>query len=172
MGQSLFTVGKIVNTHGIRGEIKVVSQTDFPDVRFAKGSQLLVIPPNHTTPVSVKIEQAREHKGTFILKLQGLHSINDVERFKGGLLKVTDEQLVELPEDEYYFHEIIGCTVETDEGETLGTITEILKPGANDVWVVERPKGKPALIPVIDDVLLDVDVEQKRVKIHLLEGLI
>jgi 16S rRNA processing protein RimM len=172
MAESLFTVGKIVNTHGIRGEIKVISQTDFPDVRFADGSSLLIIHPNLQAPVKIEIEQAREHKGTYILKLKGFNNINEVEKYKGGQLKITDEQLVDLPEDEYYFYEIVGCTVVTDEGKTLGTISEILQPGANDVWVVERPQGKPVLIPVIDDVLLNVDIENKLVKIHLLEGLI
>jgi 16S rRNA processing protein RimM len=80
--------------------------------------------------------------------------------------------LAELEENEYYFHQIVGCSVITDEGETLGTITEILTPGANDVWVVKTPAGKEILLPVIDDVVLDVDVDQQQVKIHLMEGLL
>ncbi len=78
----------------------------------------------------------------------------------------------ELPDGEFYYHEIVGCTVVTEEGETLGEITEILSPGANDVWVVKRPKGKPLLLPYIDDVILDVDVEGKKVTARLMEGLL
>ncbi len=103
---------------------------------------------------------------------QGMNDINVVEKYKGWLLKVTEDELVDLEEDEYYYHEIIGCTVVTDEGEELGTVEEILSPGANDVWVVKRPKGKPVLLPIIDEVLLDVDVERKLVKVHIMEGLI
>ncbi|CAH0122121.1 MULTISPECIES: ribosome maturation factor RimM [unclassified Paenibacillus] len=172
MSHTLFTVGKIVNTHGIRGELKIVPQTDFPEVRFQKGSKLLFQHPETKATVPVVVEGARLHKNMYMVKFEGFHNINEVEKYKGWLLKVSEEHLVELPEDEYYYYEIIGCRVVTDEGDELGVISEILSPGANDVWVVERPQGKPVLLPVIDEVLLDVDVEQKVVKVHLLEGLL
>ena len=171
MAGNLYTVGKIVNTHGIRGELKIISRTDFPEERFSKGSSLVIQLPDRLGTVPVTVESSRLHKNMYILKFDGLDSINDVEKYKGLLLKVREEDLIELPEDEYYYHEIIGCRVVTDEGEELGTITEILAPGANDVWVVERPAGKPVLLPVIEDVVQDVDVENKRVKVHLMEGL-
>ncbi len=78
----------------------------------------------------------------------------------------------ELAEGEYYYHEVIGCKVVTENGEELGTITEILSPGANDVWVIKRPKGQDLLIPYIDDIVLQVNVEQKQVTIHVMEGLL
>lgn len=170
----LFTVGKIVNTHGIRGELKVLPQTDFPEIRFAPGSELLIVRPETDDAVKVEVEAARLHKTTFILKLAGFDNINDVEKYKGLLLKVTEEQLVDLEEDEYYFHDIIGCRVVTEDGTELGTITEILTPGANHVWVVERPRGqgKPVLLPVIDEVVRKVDVPGKTVHIELMEGLL
>ena len=121
------------------------------------------------------MESTREHKGMFIAKLKGYTDINQVEKYKGSLLKVPSTDLVELPANEYYFHEIIGCEVFTDEPgttEPLGTISEILTPGANHVWVVKPSKGQDILIPVIDDVVLDVDVKAKRVTIHLMEGLL
>jgi 16S rRNA processing protein RimM len=82
-----------------------------------------------------------------------------------------------LPEGEYYYHEILDCEVVTDTGETLGTVTDILSPGANDVWVVTPPhtagkKGQDILLPVIDDVVLDVNIADKRVTVHILDGLI
>ncbi len=172
MSDKLFTVGKIVNTHGIRGEIKIWPQTDFPDIRFRKGSRLVLFQPEGAARMSVEIEAARQHKNVYIVKLKGLDSIDDVEKYKGWMLKVTEDQLVDLPDDQYYYHEIIGCHVVTDQGEELGTITDILTTGANDVWVVERPKRKPVLIPVIDDVLLGVDVPNKQVRIHLMEGML
>ncbi|GAA4871404.1 ribosome maturation factor RimM [Paenibacillus vulneris] len=172
MSDKLFTVGKIVNTHGIRGELKIVPQTDFPDERFAKGSSLVFFDPQKQTRLPVTVESAREHKKMFMVKFKGFDNINEVEKYKGWLLKVEEKYLSELPDDEYYYHEIIGCTVYTDEGEKLGTISEILSPGANDVWVVERESGKPVLLPYIDDVVLEVDVQEKRVKVSLMEGLL
>ncbi|PAF32302.1 ribosome maturation factor RimM [Paenibacillus sp. 7516] len=164
-------VGKIVNTHGIRGELKIMPLTDFPEVRFAKNAELyLFTPDNH--PVLVHVESARLHKNMYIVRLKEYGNINEVEKFKGSIAKVSKENLAELEENEYYFHQIVGCTVVTEEGENLGTISEILTPGANDVWVVKTAAGKEILLPVIDDVVLDVDVNEKLVKVHLMEGLL
>lgn len=165
-------VGKVVNTHGVRGEVRVWPQTDFPDVRFKAGSRLMLIPPERGEPVSVEIQSAREQKNVYVLKLKGFDDINQVEKFKGWELKVGAADRVPLSEGEYYVRDIVGCTVVTDEGETLGAITDVLAPGANDVWVVRRPKGKDVLLPVIDDVVLEVDVAAKRVKVRLMEGLL
>ncbi|MBO9607968.1 MAG: ribosome maturation factor RimM [Paenibacillaceae bacterium] len=172
MSGKLYNVGKLVNTHGVRGDVKIISQTDFPDVRFAKGSRLVLVDPTLTRQVEVTVETAREHKDMFFVHFAGIDDINLVEPYKGWLLKVKEEDLLELEEDEYYYHEIVGCGVVTEDGEKLGTITEILSPGANDVWVVERPKGKPVLLPVIDDVLISVDIAAKTVTVRLMEGLI
>jgi len=174
MNGNWLTVGKIVNTHGIRGELKVLSRTDFGDVRFAPGSTLLLRDDERGISVDVKITGSRLNKNMYIIKLEGFNDINEVEKFKGASLLVAEEQLDELEEGEYYYYEIIGCEVVTEEGEQLGTITEILSPGANDVWVIDRPKGagKQILLPVIDDVLLSVDVERKLVTVRLMEGLI
>lgn len=172
MSDLLYTVGKIVNTHGLKGELKILSQTDFPDIRFKPKSKLVMQSPDMKTTVPVEVESAREHKNVFIVKFKQYADINQVEQYKGWMLKVSERDLVELDEDEYYYHEIVGCTVVTDEGEELGTITEILTPGANHVWTVTRPNGKQVLIPVIDDVVLNVDVANKKVLIHLMEGLL
>lgn len=169
-----YTVGKIVNTHGIRGELKVLSQTDFPEKRFAPGSALLMTDETTGDSLEVKVAAARSHKNVYIVKLEGYGNINEVERYKGWLLKVAAEHQGELEEGEYYYHEIIGCKVVTEEGEELGAITEILTPGANDVWVVERPKGKgkPILLPYIDEVVLNVNPADKLVTVRLMEGLV
>ena len=99
-------------------------------------------------------------------------SIQDVEQFKGSLLKVTESQLSELEEGEYYFHEIIGCKMFTDEGEEIGTIREILATGANDVWVVQRKIGKDLLVPYIEDIVKEIDIEEKKIVITPMEGLL
>lgn len=172
MSDSLLQVGKIVNTHGIRGELKVLLHTDFPEVRFAPKSKLLMFDPEKGGPIQVTVAAARPYKQMYIVKFEEYGNINDVEKYKGYDLKVSKEESVELPENEYYFHEIIGCRVVDEEGRELGVIEEILRPGANDVWVVKQPSRKELLLPVIDEVVLDVDVKAKLVKIHLMEGLL
>ncbi|MBP1156038.1 MULTISPECIES: ribosome maturation factor RimM [unclassified Paenibacillus] len=172
MSEKLYTVGKIVNTHGIRGELKIVLQTDFPEERFTKGGKLVFFNPEQGSTFPVTVESSRFHKNMIVARFQGFNDINEVEKYKGWLLKVEEQYLSELEDEEFYYHEIIGCRVYTEEGEELGTISDILSPGANDVWVVERSKGKPLLLPYIDDVVLSVDVEQKRVMVRLMEGLL
>jgi 16S rRNA processing protein RimM len=174
MNEKWFTVGKVVNTHGIRGELKILSQTDFADVRFAAGNKLLMVNEESGASLEVKVISSRANKNVYILKLEGFTDINVVEKYKGWVLKISSDQQLELEEGEYYYHEIIGCRVVTEEGEELGTISEILSPGANDVWVVDRPNGsgKQLLLPVIDDVLINVDTKEKIVTVHLMEGLI
>lgn len=170
--ERMLNVGKIVNTHGIRGEVKIWPQTDFPDVRFRKGSRLLAFPPEGGEPVEVTVQASREQSNVFLLKLQGFDHINDVEKFKGWSLKVSADDRVPLEEGEYYVRDIVGCAVVTEEGETLGTIVDTMSPGANDVWVVKLAKGKELLLPVIDEVVLDVNVADKVVRVRLMEGLL
>ncbi|HUC91000.1 MAG TPA: ribosome maturation factor RimM [Paenibacillus sp.] len=172
MSDKWFTVGKLVNTHGIRGDVKMLPLTDFPDVRFASGSKLTLHDPQSSATATVEVVSAREQKGMYVVKLKGYDNINEVERFKGWDVKVKETELAPLEEGEYYYHEIVGCRVMTEEGEELGAISEVLAPGANHVWVVDRPKGKQVLLPVIDDVVLGVNVKDKLVTVRLMEGLI
>ncbi|WP_146738011.1 ribosome maturation factor RimM, partial [Bacillus tropicus] len=95
-----------------------------------------------------------------------------VEHLRNMVIKVPEEDLGELEEDEFYFHEIIGCEVVSEDGELIGTVKEILTPGANDVWVVARKGKKDALIPYIASVVKDININEKKIKIHVMEGLI
>lgn len=167
-----YKVGKIVNTHGVRGELKVIALTDFPEIRFAKGSLLYCFPPDGKQSIPVKVASSRYHKGTYIIRFSEMDNINQVEAFKGGTLKISEDQLVQLEEGQYYYHEIVGCSVYAENGDMLGTVKEVLTPGANDVWVVDRTNGKELLIPVIDECVLRVDVADKRIEIRLMEGLL
>src|SRR5699024_9025672 len=158
-----------VGTHGIKGEVKVKRITDFVE-RFDKGNILYI--QEDQEEISLTIDGFRTHKNMDILHFEGLNSINDVEPFKGATLKIKKEQLTELDEHEYYYHEIIGCTMYTTAGDRLGVIESILSPGANDVWVVQSSNGKELLIPYIEDVVKKIDVDNKQVTIELMEGLI
>ncbi|ALC91002.1 16S rRNA processing protein RimM [Bacillus sp. FJAT-18017] len=167
-----FNVGKIVNTHGIKGEVRVISRTDFAEERYKKGNTLYLFLPKEKEPIEVIVKAHRQHKNFDLLTFEGYEDINKVEKLRDGILKINESQLGELEENEYYFHEIIGCTVSTTEGEEVGKITEILTPGANDVWVVKGKKGKEYYIPYIEHVVLKVDVKEKTVVIDPLEGLL
>ncbi|GAT42148.1 16S rRNA processing protein RimM [Listeria monocytogenes] len=91
---------------------------------------------------------------------------------KEGVLKIKEAQLTDLEENEFYFHEIIGCIVVTTDGEELGEITEILTPGANDVWVVKGSDKKEKLIPYIADVVKEININDKKITIEVMEGLL
>jgi len=167
-----FNVGKIVNTHGIRGEVRVISKTDFPEERYKVGNVLFLFMPKSNSPIELTIKTHRTHKNFELLTFEGFENINDVEKFRDGILKVPESQLGTLKKDEFYYHEIIGCLVATTKGEEIGKVTEILSPGANDVWVVKGKDSKEILIPYIHDVVKKVDVNEKVILIELMEGLL
>lgn len=166
----MFLIGEILNTHGLKGEIKVRQISDF-DERFIPGSIVYVIDPQQG-PIPLTIKTNRRHKQHLLLSFENYDTIESVEPFKGLPLKITEEQLTELGENEYYYHEIIGCSVWTTAGEEIGVVDSILAPGANDVWVVKNPQGKEYLIPYIADVVKKVDVLNKRITIEVMEGLL
>ncbi len=170
MSQPLYIVGKIVNTHGIRGELKVKVETHFPE-RFHTGSQLVIVDAQEKQ-MSVEVESSRFQKDMVVIRFKQFTNINQVEQYKGCLLKMDASSQQSLQEGQYYYHQIMGCTVVTDDHHELGHITEILSPGANDVWVVHRSGKKDILIPVIDDVVKHIDIHNKRVIIQVMEGLI
>ncbi|MBC2035518.1 ribosome maturation factor RimM [Listeria booriae] len=169
--EQMFNVGKIVNTHGLMGEVRVISQTDFADERFVPGNELFLFAKNSKKPEKLVIKTHRKHKNFDLLTFEGIVGINNVERMKEGMLKVPESQLGDLEENEFYFHEIIGCEVYTEEGELLGTIREILTPGANDVWVVQQKGEKDKLVPYIADVVTSVNIADKKITISVMEGL-
>jgi len=172
MTKQFYDVGKIANTHGIKGELKVFSVTDFPEERYRKGSKLYLVHSTLDEPLAVTIESVRPQKNTYIVKFKEFDNINQVEKYKGGFLKVSAEDRIELEEDEFYYDDIIGCEVWSDEEGKLGIVKEILQTGANDVWVVKRDQGKDLLLPYIDECVLEVNIAEKKVKVHVLEGLI
>ena len=172
MVEQFYVVGKIINTHGIKGEIKVDAYTDFPEERFSVGNQLLVGAKQDTLIRELTIETVRQQKQFYILKFKEFSSINDVLPFVNLNLWISRAQQHELDENVFYYHQIIGCMVETTEEESLGIVSNILETGANDVWVIER-EGKPnLLIPYIAEVVKKVDVEARLITIDLIPGLI
>ncbi|MDN6126968.1 MAG: ribosome maturation factor RimM [Tetragenococcus halophilus] len=164
-------VGKIVNTQGIKGEVRVLSQTDAPQERYQKGTKLTVFVKNKE-PVELTVASHRKHKSFDLLSFEGYPSINDVEGFQEGILMVPKTELTPLDKAEYYYYEIIGLDVYEENGEKLGQVKEILAPGANDVWVVQRKNKADALIPFISSVVKKIDLENQKVYVEIPEGLL
>ena len=167
--EELFRVGVISNTHGIRGEVKVYPTTDnvrrFDDLKeviLDTGKEQLIL---HVTSV-------KYFKNMVILKFKEFDNINDIIPYKGMDLLVTRENAIPLEEGEYYIADIIGSKVITDEDKILGTLTDVLQTGANDVYVVKTKDGKEVLLPSIEEFILDRDIENKIVKVHIMKGLL
>ncbi|MFG6148937.1 ribosome maturation factor RimM [Halobacillus sp. B23F22_1] len=170
MSEHYFNVGQIINTHGIKGEVKVRRITDF-DERFEPG-QLLYWVNEGNSMEELVVKSHRIHKGFDLISFENHTSINDVERLRDGYLKVSSDAHEELEDHEFYFHEIIGSAVYLTSGEKIGSVQEILTPGANDVWVVKREGEKDALIPYIEEVVKEVHPEKKEIIIDPIEGLL
>ena len=165
-----FNVGKIVNTQGLQGEMRVLSVTDFAEERFKKGNRLALFDKKDQFVMDVEIASHRKVKNFDIIKFKGMYHINDIEKYRDFSLKVAEEDLTDLEDGEFYYHEIIGLEVYEND-VLLGTIKEILQPGANDVWVVKRKGKRDLLLPYIPPVVLGIDIEQGRVDVEIPEGL-
>lgn len=166
----MYKVGAIVNTHGIKGEVKVKRTSDFAE-RFEVGNELF-FKNAQGEDVTLLIKSSRMQNEIHLLGFDGFDSIDAVLPLKNTTLYIKNAQLTELSEHEFYYHEIIGCKVTTTCGQTLGEVESILSPGANDVWIVKTPEGKEHLIPYIADVVKEIDINDKTILIELMEGLI
>ena len=161
-------VGKIVNTHGLRGEVKIVTWTDYPEV-FEDLEY--VYAKKKTEEIKLNLKNIKYQKNNIIAKFLEINSIEEAETFKNCVLTAERDMLGELPEGVYYIADLIGCEVYSDEGENLGKITDVFNTGANDIYAVSAPQRKDMLIPVTDDTVKSVDIENKKVIVHLIEGL-
>ena len=167
--EDLLQAGVITTTHGIRGEVKVFPTTD--DVhRFEDLDSVLL--DTGREYIELEIENVKYFKQYAILKFKGINNINDIEKYKGRSLYVTRDQAIPLDEDEYYIADLIGLDVYLENGEKFGVLKDVMETGANDVYIVETEEGKEVLIPAIHECVLDIDVEENRMEIHLMDGLL
>lgn len=167
--EQLLQVGVISSTHGVRGEVKVFPTTD--DVkRFKKLKKVILDTGKEQLPL--EIEGVKFFKQFVILKFRGIDNINDVEKYKGKSLLVDREHAVKLKKDEYFIADMIGMDVFTEDGELFGALKDVMETGANDVYIIEMSDGKEVLVPAIKQCILDVDIENRKMVIHLLEGLV
>ena len=163
--ENLLEIGQIVNTHGLRGDVKVMPWCDDPEI-FHELAYVLI------DGEEFEIQKSSLHKNAVLLKLKGIDHINDAENYRNKVLTIPREELGELPEGTYYICDLLGCSVETVNGRNLGKICDIIKTGSNDVYVVEDITKKQVLIPVIDEVIKSVSIDEKRIVIEPLKGLI
>lgn len=163
------SIGRIVGTFSYDGWVKVFPMTDFPE-RFKKMKSVKVF--QGGTLREHGIEGARAHKDLFVLKLQGIDSMEIAQQYKHALLVIDESELTPLPEGEYYHFQLEGLTVIDNERGRLGVLTEVLATGANDVYVVQSEQYGEVLIPAIKDVILGVDLKAGEMKVRLLPGLV
>lgn len=167
--EEMLKVGVIASTHGVRGEVKVFPTTDDP-ARFKGLKEVMLDAGKETIPL--EIENVKFFKQFVILKFKGIDNINDIERYRKCPLMVTRENAVALGEGEYFVADMIGMEAVTEDGERFGMLKDVLRTGANDVYVIESAKHGEVLIPAIKECVLSVDIEERRMRIHLMDGLI
>ena len=167
--EQFLRVGVISSTHGIRGEVKVYPTTDDPERFLDLDEVILDTGREHKI---LEIEGVKFFKNQVILKFKGYDNINDIEKYLKKDLLVDREHAVELGENEKFIADLIDMEVVTDEGKVLGTLTDVIETGANDVYAVKTPEGKEILLPAIRDCILDVNVDEKRMTVHVMEGLL
>lgn len=157
--------GRIVGTHGVRGEMRIDPWSDSPD--FLAAFKKIYFDENGNTSLKIK---ARPHKNIVLALAEGVDSIEEAEKYRGKIVYI-DRKDVKLEKGRYFLQDIIGSEVfDADSGEKLGELTDVSKTGANDVWHIKR-EDKEYLIPSIPDVVINVDIEKGKVVIRPLKGI-
>ena len=154
--RDILRVGKIVNTHGLKGEVKVIALTDDPK-RYNDLDFVLI------DGVERKIQGCKFQKDRVIVKIEGIDSIEEAEKYKNKYIEIPREYAVPLEEDTYYIADIIGCNVYDTEGKSLGEVYDVIQTKNNDVYWIRKPKE--LLIPVLLDIVTDIDVENRKITI-------
>ncbi len=167
--QEYLEVGQIVNTNGLKGLLKINPFTD--DItRFERLKTIFI--EHKKELLEFEIESVRYQKKQVLLKLKGIDTIEEAEKYREDYLKINRNKEEKLPEDTYYIVDLIGLDIYTEGGELLGKLDDIFSTGSNDVYVVKNSEGKQILLPAISDVIKNIDLEQKKIVVNLIEGLL
>lgn len=162
-------IGQIVNTNGLKGFLKVKPLTD--DITRFEDLETVYIQ-KHKDFVEFKVQDVKYIKNMVLLKLEGIDNIGEAEKYKNFYIKINRKDAVELEENSYFIVDIIGSEVYTEENELLGKVVDVFQTGSNDVYSIKNQEGKEILLPAISDVIKDVDIKNKKIVVHLMEGLI
>jgi len=159
-------IGRIVNAVALRGEVKVYNYSGYKE-RYEELSRIIV------EDKEFEIEKVRYQQHMVILKLAGVNDRNAAEAMKNKDVYITEDDLLELPEDTFYIRDLIGLSViDAETGETIGKLKDVLQPSAQDIYVVKRKEGSDVLIPVVSEFVKEVNVAEGFVKVHLIEGML
>lgn len=158
----LIIIGRIVAPHGVRGDLRILPDTDRPEIFKKLKTFVIGGKPYHRI-------SARPHKNIWIIHVEGAEDRNAAEALVGQQVYVPFSELPERPAGTYYYFQLEGLTVISDEGKTIGTISEILETGANNVYGVKTPEGKEIYIPAIPSCILKVDLPKKQMIVHMME---
>lgn len=158
-------IGKIVNTVGLKGEVKVYNYSD--SIEIYETIESIYVEDRLTV-----IENVRAQNNMVILKLEGADDRNAAEALRGKELYITEDDLPELPEGQYYVRDLIGMSVTEEDGNLLGHVTDVLQNTAQDIFEVESENGKKLLIPKVDQFVLDIDAEKREITVRLIEGML
>lgn len=167
--EDFFKVGVITSTHGVRGEVKVYPTTDDPK-RFKRLKEVLLDTGKERLPM--EIEGVKFFKQFVILKFKGIDNINDVEKYRQKELYVPRKNAVRLSRDEYFVADLMGLRVIDETDAEVGILEDVMETGANDVYVIRMTDGRELLLPAIKQCVLEVDVEDGFVQVHIMEGLL
>lgn len=167
--EDLLKVGVITTTHGVRGEVKVYPTTDSAE-RFLDLDYVLLDTGKELR--ELEIQNVKFYKNLAILKFKEFNNINDIEMYKGKDLWIRREDAQELDEDEYYIADLLGMKVILEDGTEFGTLKDVMETGANDVYIVETKAGEEVLLPAIADCILDVNIDENIMTIHIMKGLL
>ncbi len=163
------TIGAIVAPFSRFGEVKVRIETDFPE-RF-KGLETVCIRALDGVGRLMAVERTRFHKGHVLLQLKNVSSINAAEELRASLVQLRQQDAVVLPENEYYVHDLVGCTVFLDSGRELGRLNSVMRGVANDVYVIGQGKEE-ILLPAVRQVVVSVDIAERKIVVSLIPGLL
>ena len=162
-------IGQIVNTFGIKGMVKVKPFTD--DIRRFDELKTVYVEKNGSQ-TEYEIEEVKYHKDMVLIKFKGIDKVEQAEVLRNSYLTVSRDSVEKLEEGRYYIVDLLGLEVYTDEQILLGTLEDIFNTGSNDIYVVKDKQGKQILLPAIQDVIKQIDIENKKIIVHLLPGLI
>lgn len=167
--QENLEIGQIVNTFGIKGFVKVNPFVD--DIsRFDDLKKVYI--KKQKTIKEFEVEEVKYHKNMVLVKFKGIDKVEEAETLRNSYLEVDRENAIDLQEGEYFIADLLGLDVITDEGNTLGKLEDIFNTGSNDIYVVKDELGKQILLPAISEVIKEINLEEKKILVHLLEGLI
>jgi 16S rRNA processing protein RimM len=169
VSDDLITIGRIVKVLGLKGEVKVLPLTHNPE-RFRKLLSVFIVSPQGKVSER-RIRGIRSWQGGVILSFEGISTAGEASGLLNHLIKIPEKDLDPLPDGEYYIFQLVGFTVSTDEGEDIGTLTDVLSTGSNDVYVVKKGE-KEYLIPAIKNVIKEIDIKRRRMVIHPMKGLL